>query len=91
VVVARGQRRLEVEMPAREETLPETLERSSRKIRRTYEQTLSSAHVQYGSEERAHRTAWASVKHIAKRKELRIEGRSRMDKRELAAAIRRKV
>ena len=34
----------------------------------TYEKTLDSAHEQYDSEERAHRTAFASVKHVAEKK-----------------------
>lgn len=128
-------------MPAKKEDLPGTLERSPAKVRRTYEKTLDSAHEQYGSEERAHRTAWAAVKHVAKKegdrwelkdepgpsdpqarqsgraarerprktaggidvegstkaelyeraKELGIEGRSTMSKRELAEAVRRKA
>jgi cation transport regulator ChaB len=55
-------------MPARKEDLPGTLERSPRKVRRTYEETLDSAHEQYDSEERAHRTAWAAVKHVAEKR-----------------------
>jgi cation transport regulator ChaB len=55
-------------MPAREEDLPGTLERSPEKVQRTYAETLDSAHEQYGSEERAHRTAWAAVKHIAEKR-----------------------
>ena len=56
-------------MPAREEDLPSTLERSPAKVRRTYEEALDAAHEQYGGdEERAHRTAWAAVKHIAEKK-----------------------
>ena len=128
-------------MPSKKEDLPDTLERSPAKVRRTYEKTLDSAHDEYGSEERAHRTAWASVKHVAEKKgdhwelkdekgpsdpqarqsgkaarerprktargidvesttkeelyerakELNVEGRSRMNKRELAAAVRRKA
>ena len=128
-------------MPAKKDDLPGTLERSPAKVRRTYEKTLDSAHEQYGSEERAHRTAWAAVKHVAKKegdrwelkdepgpsdpqarqsgraarerprktaggidvegstkaelyeraKELGIEGRSTMSKRELAEAVRRKA
>jgi cation transport regulator ChaB len=128
-------------MPAKKEDLPSTLERSPAKVRRTYEKTLDSAHDEYGSEERAHRTAWAAVKHVAKKKgdhwelkdepgpsdpqaaqsgkaardrpkktaggidvegttkaelyerakELKVEGRSRMDKRELAKAVREKA
>jgi cation transport regulator ChaB len=55
-------------MPAKKEDLPGTLERSPRKVQRTYEETLDSAHEQYGSEERAHRTAWAAVKHVAEKR-----------------------
>jgi cation transport regulator ChaB len=54
--------------PARDEDLPSTLERSPAKVRRTYEEALDNAHEQYGDEERAHRTAWAAVKHIAEKK-----------------------
>jgi cation transport regulator ChaB len=55
-------------MPAKDEDLPSTLERSPGKVKRTYEKTLDSAHEEYGSEERAHRTAWSAVKHIAEKK-----------------------
>ena len=55
-------------MPASKEKLPSTLERSPKKVRDTYEKTLDSAHEEYGSEERAHRTAWAAVKHVAEKK-----------------------
>ena len=56
-------------MPARDEELPSTLRRSSNKVRRTYLEALDAAHEQYaGDEERAHRTAWAAVKHIAEKK-----------------------
>jgi cation transport regulator ChaB len=55
-------------MPAKDEDLPSTLERSPEKVQRTYEETLDSAHEQYDSEERANRTAWASVKHVAEKK-----------------------
>jgi cation transport regulator ChaB len=44
--------------------LPSTLERSPKKAQDTYEETLESAEQSYpGDEERAHRVAWASVKH----------------------------
>jgi cation transport regulator ChaB len=44
--------------------LPSTLERSPKKAQDTYEATLESAEQTYtGDEERAHRAAWASVKH----------------------------
>lgn len=54
-------------MPTRKEDLPGTIARSPEKVQRTYARTLDSAHEQYDSEERAHRTAYASVKHIAER------------------------
>jgi cation transport regulator ChaB len=44
--------------------LPSTLERSPKKAQDTYEDTLESAEAEYGGdEERAHRVAWAAVKH----------------------------
>lgn len=55
-------------MPARDEDLPSTLDRSPKKVQRAYEKTLDSAEETYdGDEERAHRAAWASVKHIAEK------------------------
>jgi cation transport regulator ChaB len=50
-------------MPASKEKLPGTLKRSPAKAQRTYKKTLDAAHEEYGSEERAHRTAYAAVKH----------------------------
>lgn len=50
-------------MPRTKEELPGTLQRSPKKAQRTYEKTLESAHEQYDSEERAHRAAYASLKH----------------------------
>jgi cation transport regulator ChaB len=125
-------------MPAKKEDLPSTLARSPKKVQETYEKALDSAHEQYGSEERAHRTAWDAVKHVAEKRgdhwelkdeygpsdpqaarrgrfareqsaptyggvdaskskeelyedarEAGIEGRSKMDKSELAEALRR--
>jgi cation transport regulator ChaB len=55
-------------MPAKKEKLPSTLERSPLKVQRTYKKALDSAHEQYDSEERAHRTAYAAVKHTAEKK-----------------------
>jgi cation transport regulator ChaB len=44
--------------------LPSTLARSPKKAQDTYEETLESAERTYqGDEERAHRAAWAAVKH----------------------------
>jgi len=125
-------------MPTSKEDVPSTIERSPAKVQPTYEKTLDSAHEQYDSEERAHRTAFAAVKHVAEKRgdhwELKdspgpsdpqsaqggaaarerpketfggvdaskpkaelyeeakaagIEGRSKMDKRELARALAR--
>jgi len=45
------------------EDLPGTIQRSPAKAQRTYAETLRSAHHEYDSEERAHRTAIAAVKH----------------------------
>src|SRR5215213_3735070 len=54
-------------MPASKEDLPSTLERSPKKVQDTYLKALDSAHEEYDSEERAHRTAWAAVKHVAEK------------------------
>src|SRR3954454_7844708 len=54
-------------MPTSKEDVPSTIERSPAKVQRTYEKTLDSAHEQYDSEERSHRTAFASVKHVAEK------------------------
>jgi cation transport regulator ChaB len=56
------------DMPTSKEDLPSTIARSPKKVQRTYAETLDSAHEQYDSEERAHRTAFAAVKHIAEKK-----------------------
>ena len=55
-------------MPVDKEDVPDTIERSPKKVQDTYEKTLDSAHEQYDSEERAHRTAWSAVKHVAEKK-----------------------
>ena len=56
-------------MPSKKEDLPGTLQRSPKKVQRTYEKTLDSAHESYGDdEERAHRTAYAAVKHVAEKR-----------------------
>jgi hypothetical protein len=49
-------------MPARDE-LPGTLERSPKKARETWSKTHDAAVEEYGEGERAHRTAFASLKH----------------------------
>ena len=49
-------------MPGREE-LPRTLKRSPAKAQRTWIKTHDSAVEQYGEGERAHRTAFAALKH----------------------------
>ena len=50
-------------MPTSKEDLPGTLKRSPAKAHRTYEKTLDAAHEEYHDEARAHRTAYAAVKH----------------------------
>ncbi|MFB3738022.1 MAG: ChaB family protein [Candidatus Velamenicoccus archaeovorus] len=50
-------------MPETRADLPDTIKRSPAKARRTYAKALESAHREYGSEERAHRTAIAALKH----------------------------
>jgi cation transport regulator ChaB len=54
-------------MPTNKEDIPSTLKRSPEKVQETYAKTLDSAHETYESEERAHRAAWASVKHVAEK------------------------
>src|SRR5881397_3545438 len=54
-------------MPTKKEDLPSTIARSADKVKRTYAKTLDSAEEQYDSEERAHRTAFAAVKHVAEK------------------------
>jgi cation transport regulator ChaB len=55
-------------MPVTYEELPDTIKRSPKKVQRAYKKVLDNAHEQYGSEERAHRTAWDAVKYIAEKK-----------------------
>jgi cation transport regulator ChaB len=126
-------------MPGRKE-LPGTLERSPKKAQETWIETHDSAVESYGEGERAHRTAFSSLKHSFEKvddhwekkdekgpsdpqaaksgasarrgqgetfggvdvignskaelyrraQKLGVEGRSRMDKKELARAIARK-
>ena len=47
----------------KDEDLPGTLQRSPAKARRTYREAHDSAVESYGEGERAHRTAFAAVKH----------------------------
>ena len=49
-------------MPA-EQNMPGTMRRSPRKAQRTWQETHDSAVGSYGEGERAHRTAYASLKH----------------------------
>jgi cation transport regulator ChaB len=49
-------------MPAKEE-MPGTIQRSPAKAQRTWAKTHDSAVEQYGEGERAHRTAFSSLKH----------------------------
>ncbi|HET6562521.1 MAG TPA: ChaB family protein [Marmoricola sp.] len=49
-------------MPAKDE-LPSTLQRSPKKAQRTWSKAHDSAVEEYGEGERAHRTAYAALKH----------------------------
>ena len=51
----------------KKDELPSTLRRSSGKAQRTFAKAHDSAEEQYGSEERAHRVAYAAVKHSFER------------------------
>lgn len=48
--------------------MPDTIRRSSAKARRTWAKTHDAAVEQYGEDERAHRTAFAALKHSFERK-----------------------
>lgn len=50
-------------MPTDKEDLPGTIKRSPKKAQQTYTMALDSAHEEYESEERAHRTAYSALKH----------------------------
>jgi cation transport regulator ChaB len=52
----------EVAMPARKD-MPSTIERSPKKAQDTYVKAHDSAVEEYGEGERAHRTAFAALKH----------------------------
>jgi cation transport regulator ChaB len=52
----------------RQAELPETLQRSSAKAKRTFAEAHDSAAEQYGEGERAHRTAYAALKHTHEKK-----------------------
>lgn len=54
-------------MPTRDE-MPDTIKRSSAKAQRTWGKTHDSAVESYGEGERAHRTAFASLKHTHEKK-----------------------
>ena len=47
----------------KEDELPSTLQRSSAKAQRTFTKAHDAAADEYGSEERAHRVAYAALKH----------------------------
>lgn len=50
-------------MPAKRTEIPDTLRRSPAKAQRTYREAHDSAVEQYGEGERAHRVAFAALKH----------------------------
>jgi cation transport regulator ChaB len=53
---------------AKQSELPSTLKRSSAKAQRTFAKAHDAAAEQYGEGERAHRTAYAALKHTHERK-----------------------
>jgi cation transport regulator ChaB len=63
-------------MPAREE-MPDTIRRSPAKARRTWAKAHDNAVEQYGEGERAHRTAYAALKHSFERVEDRWKPKGR--------------
>ena len=63
-------------MPGREE-LPDTLRRSSAKAQRTWIAAHDAAVEQYGEGERAHRTAFAALKHTHEKKDDRWVAKKR--------------
>jgi hypothetical protein len=50
-------------MPKKPSDVPATLKRSPKKAQRTFVKAHDAAEEQYGDPERAHRTAYAAVKH----------------------------
>lgn len=54
-------------MPVDKEELPAPIKNSPEKVQRTYKKALENAHQEYVDEERAHRTAWSTVKQIAEK------------------------
>lgn len=50
-------------MPHREDEMPATIKRSSAKAQRTWRETHDNAVREYGDGERAHRVAYAALKH----------------------------
>ncbi len=50
-------------MPGKDDEMPETIKRSSRKAQRTWRETHDNAVREYGEGERAHRTAYAALMH----------------------------
>lgn len=55
-------------MPRERTRIPSTVRRSPPKAQRTWKKTHDSAVAQYGEGERAHRTAYAALKHAFERR-----------------------
>jgi cation transport regulator ChaB len=72
-------------MPARED-MPGTLRRSPKKAQDTYAKTHDSAVQEYGDGERAHRTAYAAVKHSFEKVGDRWEPKDRQGPSDATAA-----
>ena len=61
----------------KQDELPGTLKRSPAKAQRTFAKAHDSAAEQYGEGERAHRTAYAALKHSFKKVDDRWEAKTR--------------
>ena len=64
-------------MPTKKEDLPGTIQRSPKKAQRTWAKAHDSAVEEYGEGERAHRTAYAALKHSFEKKGDRWEPKDR--------------
>jgi hypothetical protein len=74
-------------MPGKE-AMPSTIRRSPAKAQRTWAKVHDAAAKEYGDGERAHRTAYAALKHSFERRGDRWEPKdAKVSKVELASAI----
>ena len=74
-------------MPTRRDELPGTLKRSPKKAQETWQKTHDSAVDEYGEGERAHRTAFASLKHTYQKVDDHWEKKKRLGPSDPRSAI----